>query len=166
MSPTHHRAIELEQSYDALLAAMDYGFCVIDVMFDAAGNPVDYRYLETNPAFEKQSGLTGATGHTIKELVTDIEPFWLQVYGDVARTGTPHRAQHQVAALHRWFETHAFRIGAAGSTSRASCSRMSPTRPASPKRSASAPRARTCRCGWPMRCVNCRRPTISCRPRA
>jgi signal transduction histidine kinase len=117
MSPTHHRAIELEQSYDALLAAMDYGFCVIDVMFDAAGNPVDYRYLETNPAFEKQSGLTGATGHTIKELVTDIEPFWLQVYGDVARTGTPHRAQHQVAALHRWFETHAFRIGAAGSTS-------------------------------------------------
>ena len=116
MTDSHLPAVELEQAYDALLASMDYGFCVIDVLFDADGNPFDYLHLDTNPAFEKQSGLAGAKGRTIKELVPVIEAFWLQAYGDVARTGTPHRALHQAAALHRWFETHAFRIGAAGST--------------------------------------------------
>jgi len=115
MNHTPNHAIELEQSYDALLAAMDYGFCIIEVMFDADGNPVDYRHLETNPAFEKQSGLAGAKGRTIKELVPVIEASWLHAYGDVVRTGAPHRALQQAAALHRWFEIHAFRIGAAGS---------------------------------------------------
>ena len=114
VTETHRHTADLEQSYEALVASMDYGFCVLDLLFDAAGQPVDYRYLDTNPAFEKQSGLAGAKGRTIKEIVPGIEAFWLHSYGDVARTGVPHRALHQVAALHKWFETYAFRIGPAG----------------------------------------------------
>ena len=115
VTATHRHTVDVEQSYEALVASMDYGFCVLDVLFDADGNPDDYRYLDTNPAFEKQSGVAGAKGRTIKEIVPYIEPFWLQTYGDVVRTGIAHRALHQALALHKWFETYAFRIGPAGS---------------------------------------------------
>ncbi len=37
-----------EDRYNQLLNSMDEGFCVIDVIFDDAGKPVDWRYLETN----------------------------------------------------------------------------------------------------------------------
>ena len=35
---------------------MDEGFCVIEMIFDGADHPTDYRFLEVNPAFEKQCG--------------------------------------------------------------------------------------------------------------
>lgn len=52
---------------------MNLAFCVLKVLFDAAGKSTDYRYLETNLAFEKQSGITGARGRTIKEIVPDVD---------------------------------------------------------------------------------------------
>jgi signal transduction histidine kinase len=110
----HRHTAELEASYQALVSSMDYAFCVLEVLFDAAGHPTDYRYLETNPAFEKQSGIVGARGRTIKDIVPDIEDFWIRAYGQVVRTGTPQRVVHQAAGLGKWFEVFAFRIGAAG----------------------------------------------------
>ena len=115
VTQAHRHTAELEQSYDALAASMDYGFCVLEILRDAAGEAFDYRYLETNPAFEKQSGVAGANGRTIKEIIPDIEHYWIRGYAEVARTGTPQRAVHQCAALGRWFETYAFCIGGAGS---------------------------------------------------
>jgi PAS domain-containing protein len=47
----------IEERYRSLLGSMDVGFCVVEMQFDDADNPLDFRFLETNPAFEKQSGL-------------------------------------------------------------------------------------------------------------
>jgi len=115
VTQAHRHTVDVEESYQALVASMDYGFCVLEMVFDGDGDPVDYGYLETNPAFEKQSGMVGVKGRTIKEIMPDIEDFWVRAYGDVARTGTPKRALHQAAALGKWFEIDAFRIGGAGS---------------------------------------------------
>ncbi len=112
VTDTHRHTVDLEQSYHALMVSMDHGFCVIEMVRDAAGVPVDYRYLDTSPAFEQQSGMVGARGRTIREMVPGIEDFWIRGYADVAATGTPQRAVHQAAALGKWFETYAFRIGA------------------------------------------------------
>ena len=46
-----------EERYRSLLNSIDVGFCVVELLFDDHGSPVDFRFLETNPAFEKQSGL-------------------------------------------------------------------------------------------------------------
>ena len=98
--------------YRDLFNSIDEGFCVIDMIFDASGKPVDYRYLEVNPSFEKQSGLRGATGKRILELVPHLEAHWFEVYGKVALTGIPIRFADQVLALDgRWFDLYAFRIG-------------------------------------------------------
>jgi PAS domain S-box-containing protein len=105
------RAIaESEERYRALFNSIDEGFCIIEVVF-AAGKPVDWRYLEINPAFERQSGLRDALGKTIRELLPGLEPFWLAIYGKVALTGEPTRYEDHVKPMGRWFDVYAFRVG-------------------------------------------------------
>lgn len=100
----------LKQSHQILVESMDEGFCVFDVLVDALDCPIDYRYIETNPAFEKQSGLTNAIGKTIKELLPNIESRWLEVYGRVAVNSESVRFVEQVISLERWFDVYAFPI--------------------------------------------------------
>ena len=54
-----------EARYRAVFEFMDEGYCVIEMVFDASGGATDYRFVETNPAFEKHTGMTGAAGRTI-----------------------------------------------------------------------------------------------------
>ncbi len=101
-----------EDRYKALVNSMDEGFCVIELLSDAAGNVADYRFLEVNPGFEKQTGIRAATGRRMRELAPDHESLWYESYGEVARTGIPVRLVAQAKALNgRWFDIYAFRIG-------------------------------------------------------
>ena len=50
-----------EEKYRALFDSIDEGYCVIEVLFDDADKAVDYRLLEVNRFFVKQTG-----GSTIK----------------------------------------------------------------------------------------------------
>ena len=61
-----------EERYRSLLNSIDVGFCVIELLFDDDGNPVDFRFLETNPAFEQQSGLSDAVGKRVRTLVPQL----------------------------------------------------------------------------------------------
>jgi PAS domain S-box-containing protein len=101
-----------EERYRAILESIDEGFCLIEVIFDADGRAVDYRFLETNPAFEEHTSLHNAVGRTIRELVPDLNDEWFATYGHVARTGEPIRfAQDAPAMENRWFDVYAFRLG-------------------------------------------------------
>ena len=46
-----------EDRYRTLFNSLIEGFSIIEMVFDAAGRPIDYRFLEVNPAFEQQTGL-------------------------------------------------------------------------------------------------------------
>src|SRR3954463_7407359 len=104
---------ESEEKYRALFEALDEGFCVIEVLFDPDGRPVDYCFLETNPAFVHQTGLENAIGRRMRELAPTHEEHWFQTYGRIAVTGEPERFQRAAAALGRWYDVYAFRVGAA-----------------------------------------------------
>jgi PAS domain S-box-containing protein len=98
------------ERYRSLLNSMDVGFCVVQILFDDDGSPVDYRFLETNPAFEKHSGLTDVVGKCARTLVPDLEGHWFETYGRVALTGESIRFEHEARALDgRWFDVYAFR---------------------------------------------------------
>jgi len=101
-----------EERYRTLFESLDEGFCILQVIFDEADRPIDFRYIEINPAFERQTGMQGALGRTIRELVPDIEPSWFDIYGKVALTGEPTRVVNHAVSMERWFEVYAFRIGA------------------------------------------------------
>jgi PAS domain S-box-containing protein len=46
-----------EEKYRTLFDSIDEGFCTTEVLFDSKDHPVDYRFLEMNPSFEKQTGI-------------------------------------------------------------------------------------------------------------
>ena len=60
----HEALRETEERYRTLFEKIDEGFCLLEVLFDAAGKAVDCRILETNPAFERHTGITKAQGRT------------------------------------------------------------------------------------------------------
>ncbi len=98
-----------EERYRTLFESLDEGFCVIEMLFDNNQKPIDYRFLEVNPAFLKQTGLEQAAGKTVRQLLPEHENYWFEVYGKVALTGEPMRFEHGSEALNRWFEVSAFR---------------------------------------------------------
>jgi PAS domain S-box-containing protein len=102
---------ESETRYRTLFESIDEGFCIIEMIFDKSGMPVDYRFLQTNPSFEKQTSLTNAEGKTIRELAPGNEQHWYDIYGRVALTGESVRFQNRAEQLHRWYDVYAFRLG-------------------------------------------------------
>jgi len=100
-----------EERYRTLFDSMDEGYCIIEVVFDEQEKPVDYRFIEVNSAFEKQSGMHDVVGKRMLEFVSDIEEHWLTNYGRVAITGEPVRFSGEYKGLNRSFEVYAFRVG-------------------------------------------------------
>jgi PAS domain-containing protein len=101
------QAIRLsEEKYRTLFESIDEGFCFIQLIYDNAGTPVDWLYLDANPNFVRQSGFD-AVGKRVKEVVPDLEPDWLFFYDEVAKTRNPARREGPVAAIGRWFTVSA-----------------------------------------------------------
>jgi diguanylate cyclase (GGDEF)-like protein/PAS domain S-box-containing protein len=99
-----------EERYRKLFETMEDGFCVIEMLFDENNKPIDYRFLETNPAFERQTGLQQAEGKTARLLIPNLEEFWFETYGRVALTSEPVRFENGSDAMNRWFDFYAFPI--------------------------------------------------------
>lgn len=105
-----HRASEAR--YRTLFESIDEGFCVVEMLFDDDGAPVDYRFLDVNPAFERQTGLHEAAGKRMREIAPMHEEHWFEIYGQVAMSDEPASFVQKATALGaRWFDVHAFRLG-------------------------------------------------------
>ena len=104
------QAQESQRRYRTLFDSIDEGFCIIEVLFDQNNSPIDYRFLEINPAFEKQTGLHEAQGKLMRQLAPEHEAHWFQIYGEIALTGKPARFVREAKALHRWYDVYAFRV--------------------------------------------------------
>jgi PAS domain S-box-containing protein len=111
----HEGGNESEERYRTLFDTLIEGFCTIEMIFDAAGKPVDYRFLEINPAFERQTGLIGAQGKSMRELAPHHEAHWFEIYGKVVQTGEPAYFENEAKALGRVFDVCAYRVGGPGS---------------------------------------------------
>ena len=99
------------EAYRALFDSIDEGFCVIEVLFDDADNALDYRFLEVNRVFEKQTGISNAVGRRMREIAPAHEEHWFQIYGQIALTGESRRFENPAAALGRFYDVYAFRLG-------------------------------------------------------
>jgi PAS domain S-box-containing protein len=102
---------ESEEKYRTLFESLDEGFCIIKVLFNEQNEPVDYRFLEINPAFEGQTGLNDAEGKRMRELEPNHEEHWFETYGRIALTGKPERFTNEARQLGcRWYDVYAFRV--------------------------------------------------------
>lgn len=101
---------EAQERYLALFNSIDQGFCTMELAFDANGKPMDYRFLEVSPTFERQSGIRNGVGRWMRDIAPDLEQYWFDLYGRVALTGEPIRVENYSPALERWWSVYAFRI--------------------------------------------------------
>ncbi len=81
------------------------------MVFDADGKPSDYRFLEINASFERQTGLHDAKGKLMRSLAPNHEAYWFEIYGKVAVTGEPVRFTNEAKALNRYYDVFAFPVG-------------------------------------------------------
>ncbi|MCS7039862.1 MAG: PAS domain S-box protein, partial [Anaerolineae bacterium] len=99
-----------EERYRLLFNSMLNGFVLYEVVYDEAGEPVDYRFLEVNPAFERLTGLRGSEigGRTLREVLPDVETGWLERYAETVRSGQPVFFDHYSRPLRRHYEVSAY----------------------------------------------------------
>ena len=101
-----------EGRYRSLFDSIDAGFCVIEMLFDG-DRSVDYRFVEVNQAFHRNTGLDDVIGRTMRELAPNMEQHWFDRYGHVATTGESLRFEDPAAVLDdRWYEVYAYRVDA------------------------------------------------------
>ena len=106
---------ESEERYRSLFNAIDEGFALIEMVRDAFGQACDYRFLEVNPAFGKQTGLSDPTGKLLSEINPAHEIVSVDICAHVLRTGEAIRSTHASKALGRWFDVSAARLDGPGS---------------------------------------------------
>ncbi|RNJ62221.1 MAG: PAS domain S-box protein [Porphyrobacter sp. IPPAS B-1204] len=102
---------EADARYKTLFDAIDEGFCIVQVIFDPEGRPVDYLFLEANRAFVEHTGFTEPVGKTMRSFEPEIENQWAETYGRIARSGVAERFESESAVMGRWFDVFAFPIG-------------------------------------------------------
>ncbi|AFZ31248.1 multi-sensor signal transduction histidine kinase [Gloeocapsa sp. PCC 7428] len=106
---------ESEAKYRTLFTSIDEGFTLLEMIPDSSGHPADFRIVETNPAWEQQTGLTDAAGKTLLEIAPNLEQQLLDFYSDVVISGRGRRTEYYTASTDHWYTVYASRIGGAGS---------------------------------------------------
>jgi PAS domain S-box-containing protein len=101
---------ESEARYHSLFNSIDEGFCVIEKVEGSVGGAVDFRYLEANPAFATQSGMSDMVGKTIRQALPDEPEGWCLIYDTVLRTGEPIKFERGLVSHGRVLELYAFRV--------------------------------------------------------
>ncbi|HKI62002.1 MAG TPA: PAS domain S-box protein [Mariprofundaceae bacterium] len=99
-----------ELKYRLLFENMTTAFALHEIICDAQGKPVDYRFLEANPAFEELTGIPadGLLGKTVREVLPGTEDYWIEEYGKVALTGESIAIEHYARELNRTYDVLAF----------------------------------------------------------
>lgn len=118
----HHSYEELELSRDALeISEKKYSdlfynmidaYALHEIILDSNNNPIDYKFIDINPEFEKMTGLTRQIiGRTVLEILPETEYYWIETYGKVAMTGEPARFENYSQAMGKWFDVKAYKSG-------------------------------------------------------
>ncbi|OWY30666.1 hybrid sensor histidine kinase/response regulator [Herbaspirillum robiniae] len=95
----------------ALFEAIDDGFCIIEFIDGPHGPLSDYVHVEANSGYERHTGIRGVVGKRLREIEPDHADTWLQVYGEVLRTGQTVRFEQEFVAAGRYIEVSATRVG-------------------------------------------------------
>ena len=101
---------ESEERYHMLFESLDEGFCVIEKIEAGAGELPDFRFVEANPAFAVQCGVSGVVGKTLRELFGDESREWCKTYDAVCTSGNPIRFEREFVSQGRDLELYAFRV--------------------------------------------------------
>lgn len=99
-----------EQRYRALFESISDGFCVIEKVSTAPGEPSDFKYVAGNQAYQQITGICTPVGRTIRQAFPLVPQQVFDGYDRLIETGSPFRFESNRAIEGRIFENHAFLI--------------------------------------------------------
>jgi PAS domain S-box-containing protein len=95
-----------ENKFRSLFESMAEGVALHDLVFNENNQPVNYRILEVNPAYEKHTGINNE--HSQGKLATEVygtdTPPYLNEFSSVAMTGKPFHYETYFPPLERYFK--------------------------------------------------------------
>jgi len=99
-----------ELQYRQLFDEMITGFALHEIICDAAGKPIDYRYLSINRAAERLIGLKASelVNKRALEIFPDMNPRMIDLLGKVALTGEGIEYQDHAIKEDKYFDVRAF----------------------------------------------------------
>jgi len=86
------------------------GYAVNEIVLNYKHEPVDYRFLEVNTAFETLTGLKKehVIGKSILDILPDTEHEWIELCGEVALNQKDLATEYFSAALNKTFQVRIF----------------------------------------------------------
>jgi PAS domain S-box-containing protein len=99
-----------EIKYSLLFENMTTGFALHKMIYDENENPIDFRYVEVNSAFEKFLGITSneLIGKTFKDIFPDEKIDYIDILNKVALTGKPYAFQNYISVSRKYFDNWIF----------------------------------------------------------
>jgi len=105
LAASHRKLSRSEERFRQLFEAMSEGLALHAIVLDRDGQPVDYRILAVNSAFERILGIerSGVVGKLTREAYGTDEPPYLETYSRVLRTGSPETFETFFPPLGKYF---------------------------------------------------------------
>ncbi|WP_075603345.1 sensor histidine kinase [Saccharicrinis aurantiacus] len=102
--------LESEARYRMLFTNMDDSSSLYEVVTDDNGEPIDYKFIAVNPAFEASVGYTDdyLKGKTLLGEFPATEQVWLDTFKKVYKTGKAQRIESYTDVLDMYFDIIAF----------------------------------------------------------
>ncbi len=103
------------ERWRAMFEGMQEAFFLSEALRDPQGRIIDFRFIEVNPAFERQSGMKeGDTlGHTLREMIPGVPGRIMDAFAQVVESGEPAQFEFAVPGPRlAWYEARARKEGA------------------------------------------------------
>jgi PAS domain S-box-containing protein len=101
---------ESETRYRGLFDSMAEAFELVELVYED-GRPVDYIFLDVNPAWERMTGLRKADvqGRRASEVIGFVEGSWPEAMDQAIRTGEIVQIEDYGRALDKWYSVRMWR---------------------------------------------------------
>lgn len=100
-----------EQRYRILFDNMLEAYVYCRMIFNDEGTPIDFTFIDVNPAFETLTGIHDIRGKKIDDAIPGFlksSPEIVEICGKVARNGTPQRFEGFIPSMRMWVATSIF----------------------------------------------------------
>ncbi len=99
-----------EKLYHTLFDNSEDGFMLLEPILDKNGKGCDFRFLELNSAYERQTGAKAVDvlGKLASEVTPELEPEIVLLSGDVAKTGKPVHNEAYNKYSSKWYDSYFF----------------------------------------------------------
>jgi PAS domain S-box-containing protein len=101
---------ESEQRFRTLFESIDEGFCLLERVPPAAGERVDFRFLQANPGFAAHTGVGDVCSRTLRQAFPEEPEESFLTYERILATGESRRFERGELAHGRVLELYAFRV--------------------------------------------------------